>query len=157
MAMTKQKFKIYDLEDLDLWDDAIDKLEKKIKVGVDYTVYLLDHNNLRTLSANRYYFGVVLKTIADQMGEKNLQVTSDDLHEVLKFKFNKKVVLVDGEPIEIGETTKKMSQKRFVEYIDLIRDWSLDTLGCYIPLPTEVVEADFGDLYVGAQHNFKSK
>ena len=155
MIKGKEKFEISDLDDLGKWDDALDKLEKKFKVGTSYTVYLLDHKKNRTLNANRYYFGVVLKTIADHMGQKNLDITGDDLHEVLKGRFNPKVVMVDGQAVEIGETTKKMSQDKFVEYIEVIRDWSSDRLNCYIPLPTEVVEADFGDLYVGAYHNHK--
>jgi len=155
MTMTKEKFKIVDLDDLGKWDDALDKLEKKFKEGGTYTVYLLDQKINRTLNANRYYFGVVLKTISDHMGEKNLDIIVDDLHEVLKGRFNSKVVIVDGEAIEIGESTKKMSQDKFVEYIEMIRDWSLDKLNCYIPLPTEVIEADFGDLYVRAVHDYK--
>ena len=149
------KFKIIDLDDLSPLDVALDAIEPKIKVGVEYTIYLMDTKKSRTLNANRYYHGVVLKTIANHMGEKNLDITADDLHEVMKGRFNAKVVLVDGEAIEIGETTKKMSQDRFVQYIKEIREWSLDKLTCYIPLPTEVIESDFGDLYVGAYHDHK--
>ena len=155
MTMTSKKFKVVDLDDLSEWDDALDKLEKKFKEDVTYTVYLLDHKKSRTLNANRYYHGVVLKTIANHMGEKNIDITASDLHEVMKGRFNAKVVIIDGEAVEIGETTQKMSQDKFVEYIELIREWSLDRLNCYIPLPTEVVEADFGDLYVQAHHDYK--
>lgn len=153
--MTKAKFKVTDTESLIEFDEALDAIEPKLKEGVSYTLYLMDHKKNRTLNANRYYHGVVLKTIANHMGEKNIDVTADDLHEVMKGRFNPKVVLIDGEPVEIGETTKKMSQDRFVEYIEEIREWSLDKLNCYIPLPTEVIEADFGDLYVEAYHNHK--
>ena len=157
MIKSKQAFKIASLSDMSSLDESLDKIEEKIREGVDYTLYLMDKSKNRTLSANRYYFGVVLKTISEHMGEKNLGVTIEDLHEVLKGKFNNKVVLIDGEAYEIGETTKKMTQDSFVQYIELIRDWSLENLNCYIPLPHQVIGVDFGDLYIQAYHDFPSK
>tara|TARA_R110002020_G_C15844217_1_gene735468 strand:- start:82 stop:558 length:477 start_codon:yes stop_codon:yes gene_type:complete len=152
-----EKFEMKDLDDFESFEDALDKIEEKLKPNTKYTLYLLDSEKNRTLSANRYYFGVVLKTIAEHMGESNLDIVIEDLHEVLKGRFNSKTVIIDGEAYEIGETTKKMSQNRFVEYIEEIREWSLDSLKCYIPLPQEVVKAEFGDLYIQSYHDFKSK
>lgn len=157
MIKFKSKFKTDDLDNLDELDGIYDSLEAKLKEGVEYTIYLMDKKKNRTLSANRYYFGVVLKTISDFMGNDNLDITIDDLHEALKGKFNSKVVLINGEAYDIGESTKKLSQDDFIKYIEEIREWSLDTLNCYIPTPQEVVETDFSDLYVGAYHNFPSK
>jgi len=152
-----EKFSIPEGEELIIPDETLDKLEAKLKENTKYTLYLLDSEKNRTLSANRYYFGVVLKTIAQHMGEKNLDIVIEDLHEVLKGRFNSKTVVVEGEAYEIGETTKKMSQNRFIEYIEEIREWSLDSLNCYIPLPQEVVKAEFSDLYIESYHDFKSK
>jgi hypothetical protein len=146
-----------DEEHMEDFDEAIDKIESKLKPNVDYTIYLMDKNKNRTLSANRYYFGVVLKTISQHMGEKNLDVTIEDLHEVLKGKFNAKVVLIDGEAYEIGETTKKMTQDDFVNYVERIREWSLENLQCYIPEPQEVIKDDFAESWLNAYHNFPSK
>ena len=153
--VAKAKFKIEDLDDMSAFDKALDVLDAKIKADTEYTVYLMNKKKSRTLNANRYYFGVVLKTICDEIGSRDVAMIVDDLHEAMKGKFNKKVVMIDGEAHEIGETTKKFSQQEFVDYIEKIRDWSLDTLNCYIPLPTEVVESDFGDLYVGAHYDHK--
>jgi|TARA_R110002050_G_scaffold78396_6_gene167370 hypothetical protein len=155
MIKFKQKFKLIESGDLSPLDEVLDKLEPKIKEGIDYTLYLLDDKKQRTLNANRYYFGVVLKVISDETGEKNVNIAVDDLHEVLKFKFNSKVILIDGEPHEIGESTKKMTQDRFIEYIEQIREWAFEELNCWIPLPTDVEGADFGDLYIQAYHNHK--
>lgn len=160
MIKGSAKFKIIDKDDMEPFDEALDTIEGKIKENVDYTIYLLDKNKNRTLSANRYYFGVVLKTISEHMGEKNLGITIEDLHEVLKGKFNAKVVLIDGEAYEIGETTKKMTQDDFVNYVEQIREWALDNLNCYIPNPQEVIKEDndeFRKLYLEAYHNHPSK
>lgn len=151
----KAKFKIDDLDDLTAFEDALDVLDKKIKVDTEYTVYLLDKKKSRTLNANRYYFGVVLKTICEEVGTRDVDMVVEDLHEAMKGKFNKKVVMIEGEAYEIGETTKKFKQQEFVDYIEKIREWSLETLNCYIPLPQEVVESDFGDLYIEAYHDHK--
>jgi hypothetical protein len=155
MIKAKEKFTIASLDDLSELDEALDKIEPKLKEGVEYTIYVLDSKKNRTLNANRYYHGVVLKTIAEEMGTKNLDITAEDLHEVLKGKFNSKVVIVDGTPYEIGASTKKMSQDDFVNYIEEIREWSLDTLKCWIPLPSEVVESSFGNLYIQSYHEHK--
>ena len=156
MAITaKAKFKIEDLDDLSALDKALDVLEPKIKEGVEYTIYLLDKKKSRTLNANRYYFGVVLKTICEEIGTRDQKMVAEDLHEAMKGKFNSKVVMIEGEAYEIGETTKKFKQQEFVDYIEKIREWSMDNLECYIPLPQEVVESDFGDLYLEAYHDHK--
>ena len=157
MIKSKAEFQIISEDDFTPLDNALDKIEPKIKVGTKYTLYLLDKELNRTLSANRYYFGVVLKTISQHMGEKNLDITIEDLHEVLKGKFNGKVVLIDGEAYEIGETTKKMTQNEFIEYVERIREWSLDNLQCYIPEPQEVIKDDFAELWLQSYHDFPSK
>ena len=114
----KAKFKIDDLDDLTAFEDALDVLDKKIKVDTEYTIYLLDKKKSRTLNANRYYFGVVLKTICEEVGTRDVDMVVEDLHEAMKGKFNKKVVMIEGEAYEIGETTKKFKQQDFIDYIE---------------------------------------
>lgn len=150
----KEKFKIVEEGDLSSLDDALDKMEPKIKEGVDYTIYLLDHKKNRTLNANRYYHGVVLKVLSEEIGIKNPDITAAQLHEVMKGKFNEKVVIVDGTPYEIGESTTKMTTESFKVYIEAIREWADATLGIWVPLPEEL-ETDFGDLYIQAYHDHK--
>ena len=152
MIKGKEKFEIVELKDLSPFDEALDKLEPKLKEGVKYTLYLLDDKKQRTLNANKYYFGVVLKTLSNFFGEKDDSITVANIHEVLKGKFNSKVVFVDGSPFEIGESTTSMTQDRFVQYIESIREWALDSFNVWIPTPTEVIDADFGDLYIEAYH-----
>ena len=50
-----------------------------------------------------------------------------------------------------------MTQDRFVQYVEQIREWALDTLNIYIPLPQEVIEHDYSDLYVQAYNDYESK
>tara|TARA_R110000744_G_scaffold7342_6_gene25366 strand:- start:1191 stop:1658 length:468 start_codon:yes stop_codon:yes gene_type:complete len=155
MIKFKEKFKIIEDGDMSPLDDVLDKLEPKIKEGEDYTLYLLDHKKNRTLNANRYYHGVVLKVLCEEIGIKNPDITAAHLHEVMKAKFNAKMVLIDGIPYEIGESTTKINKDRFKDYIESIREWALETFNCWIPLPEEVIESDFGDLYIEAYHDHK--
>lgn len=129
---------------------ATDQIEEKIKVGVNYTLYLLDDEKQRSLAANKYYWGVVLKIISDETG-----ISTNDLHEYFKLKFNSGEIEIDGKIVVIGKDTKKMKQKEFMdEYVQEIREWSIDTLQCSIPLPQEVTDknGDFKDLYITANH-----
>jgi hypothetical protein len=152
MIKFKEKFTIIEDGDLAPLDDVLDNMESKIKEGIDYTIYLLDHKQQRTLNANKYYHGVVLKVLCEEIGVKNPDITAAQLHEVMKAKFNAKMVLIDGIPYEIGESTTKMKKDMFKEYIEAIREWALETFNCWIPLPEEVVGVDFGDLYIQAYH-----
>ena len=68
---------------------------------------------------NRYYWGVVIKILSDYTG-----IHKNDLHEVFKYMFNS-FYYADGrkgEWIE-GGTTKTLTQDRFIEYIDHIKQW----------------------------------
>lgn len=135
-----------DVSKLGSFDRAIDKLEEKLKPNTEYTVYLCDKKKNRSLAANRYYWGVVIKVLEEHTG-----IDSEDFHEVLKFQFNKKKISILEEEQEIGESTKKMTQDQFEKYIEKIRDWALNELDCYIPLPQEVTGVDFQDLYIEAK------
>ncbi len=88
----------------------------------------------RTFSQNSYYWGVVVKTIADHTGDDK-----DSTHEYLKQEFAPhKIVEIHGQIIKIYKSTSKMTKKEFVEYVDKIMRWASHTLGVYIPSPDEV-------------------
>jgi hypothetical protein len=139
----KEKVQI-DPERLELLDRLYDKIEE-LKEG-EYNLYILDQKPNRSLQQNRYYFGVVLRTLSEHTGE-----SVENLHEVLKFKFNPKVISFSGmEETKVGGSTKDMTTEVFMEYIDKIRQWALDMLDFYIPLPQEVTGQDYSDLYIQA-------
>ena len=148
MIKGKQEFSLLSLDDFSPLDNAVEKLESKLKLNVKYTLYLLDEEKQRSLSANKYYWGVVLKLISNETGE-----SAENFHEYFKFKFNPKEMEVNGKTVTVGGETKKMKQEEFMEvYVDKIRLWAMETLNCYIPLPQEVIEHDYSDLYVQANH-----
>ena len=147
----KSKFNYEDHSEtggLAAFDKAVEALESKLKEGTEYTLYLCDHKKNRSLAANRYYWGVVIKEL-----QKHTGIDTEDLHEFLKFQFNKKKVDITGDTAEIGASTKNLTTEEFIKYIEKVRIWALEKLdGLYIPLPQEVSDPAFQDLYIEAMH-----
>ncbi|HYM24975.1 MAG TPA: recombination protein NinB [Vicinamibacterales bacterium] len=88
----------------------------------------------RSAQANRYYWGVVVKAIADHTG-----YTPDETHEALKQLFlPKHLAFQDGNgevhgEVVIGGSTRKMNGREFANYIERIRLWAMETLDVVIP------------------------
>ena len=72
--------------------------------------------HLRSLSQNKYYWGVIIEILSDQFGYEK-----EEMHEALKFKFLKKHG--DTDLVTVGSTAK-LSTAEFTEYIDAIIRWA---------------------------------
>lgn len=157
----KEKIKV-DPENLGLLDKLYDRIEA-LKEG-KYTVYVLDEKPNRSLQQNRYYWGVVIKSLQEHTG-----IDAEDLHEFIKYRFNpmslKQKVAENGfwsrllgaigigkpqEELTLGASTKNLDTEQFMEMVERIRLWAIEELDFYIPLPQEVTGADYSDLYVQA-------
>jgi trans-2-enoyl-CoA reductase len=93
--------------------------------------------NSRTISQNRYYFGVVVKLIAQHTGHDPEQI-----HEALKQMFSPKWYMDPRPPtretMAIPTSTTRLDTIEFVEYTEKCRMWANEFLGLQIPLPGEV-------------------
>ena len=85
----------------------------------------------RSNEQNRYYWGVVLKLIADVTG-----YTTDESHEAMRWEHLRK--RKDGMP-DTTHKTSDLNTAEMEEYLTHVREWAAVKLGCYIPLPNEVV------------------
>ena len=85
--------------------------------------------NNRTLSQNRYYFGVVVAILAEEFGYE-----IEEMHEALKWKFLRKHE--DTALVTVGSTAK-LSIGEFCDYIDTVTRWAAQE-GIYIPQAGEV-------------------
>ena len=72
--------------------------------------------NLRSLSQNKYYWGVIIEILSDHFGYEK-----EEMHEALKFKLLKKHE--DTDLVTVGSTAK-LSTAEFTEYIDEIIRWA---------------------------------
>ncbi len=122
---------------------------KQLEFVDDITEYLAPYEGLtvevtikhkkfsRSDNQNRYYFGVVVKTLADHTG-----FTKDEMHEVLKHKFLRYWATISGpedyiEQVEFTKSTTDLNTAEMEQYLENIREWASIQLGCYIPEPGE--------------------
>ena len=83
----------------------------------------------RSSNENRYYFGVVVKMLGDELG-----YTPEEMHEALKFHFLRD----ESRKLPTVKSTADLSTVEFESYLTQIRQWASVEMGIYIPLPNEV-------------------
>ena len=107
--------------------------------GKEIEVTIQRKKRKRTDPQNRYYWGVVVEMI--RAGIKDMTadaLTADQVHELLKLKFNRvqKVDEDTGEVLyEYTGSTAKMKTVEFMEYIEKCCQFAAEYLGVEIPLP----------------------
>ena len=87
--------------------------------GTQVFVQLWEWAKTRSVASNRYYFGVIVRRIAEQQG-----MTVLDVHKALKFRLlQKPLMFIDvktGEVIDeivVGDDTHNMTQKEFNTFV----------------------------------------
>lgn len=102
-----------------------------------YNVSITPTRSLRSLQANRYYHGVVVKCFADFLRDQGEGASNDDCHEMLKFKFLRRSIVdkATGEVIEFTPSTAKLDKAEFSRYVDLCAAWLKDFFGILLPAP----------------------
>lgn len=88
----------------------------------------------RSSNQNRYYWGVIVKMIAEETGH-----TNDEIHQWLKVEFNGELVIIGNKEIKIGKSTAGLDIEKFEDYCQKIRIWALEILNITIPLPNEII------------------
>jgi|SRR5690606_1277525 len=96
----------------------------------EYCIQIKKKLPRRSIQANRYYWGVVLRYLSETTGEN-----PNVLHQELKFKFVPDVVFLDDYEL----TTTTLDAEQIWDYIDLIRAWASSFLNCRIPDPNEAI------------------
>ena len=85
---------------------------------------------IRSMSQNKYYWGVVIALFAEHCG-----YDAEEMHESLKMRFLRKH---DG-PIETVRSTTDLSIEEFTQYVEDCRKLAAE-MGCVIPDPGQVGE-----------------
>jgi len=102
---------------LDNKDDFADDL---FKFDGNVVLTLKQLPNKKTSRQNNYYRGVIVKTLSQHLG-----YTLDEMHNELKKEFK-------------IETTKRLSQDEFQDYLDRIIRWASIFHGVALPDPTRL-------------------
>lgn len=88
----------------------------------------------RSDNQNRYYWGVVIKILSDEIGFE-----PEEMHEVLKQKFlTQETLRIGKEDFIVVKPTHNMNTTEFEEYLSHIRTWASVEMGISIPLPHDV-------------------
>lgn len=112
--------------DKDKFWDTLEDLE-----GEDIVMEIGRQYGKRSNQQNKYYWGVVVKEIAEETGH-----SPKEIHKVLKQKFLPKMNVLG---YDIVKSTTELSTQDFEEYLRKIREWAAtgQGLGMYIPEPNE--------------------
>lgn len=98
--------------------------------GSAVEVVVRPRRDTRSSNQNRYYFGAVVRPLADHLG-----YTEDELHEALKWKFLRKEA--EG-PLATVRSTASLDTVEFEDYLERVRTWASAELSYTIPLPGEI-------------------
>ena len=92
----------------------------------------------RSEPENRYYWGVVVTILRNELGEHSKYV----VHEMLKSMFLKEIHHIETvhgvKEIEAPKSTTELSTAEFEDYLTSIRQWASMELGIFIPEPNEI-------------------
>ena len=95
----------------------------------------------RSSPQNRYYWGAMLPIVKDGLKGVGIEMSKEQTHELLKYKFLKReFVTSDGDILQSIGSTTELSTKEFNEYIESIQIWSAEYLNVNIPDPNEQTE-----------------
>lgn len=86
----------------------------------------------RSLAQNAYFYGVIVETLARELG-----YTSKEMHNILKAEFLKKEVNFKGDWLEYTVGTSDLNTKEFEKLMVEIREWASIELSIWIPEPNE--------------------
>ncbi|MAF42610.1 MAG: hypothetical protein CMI54_00385 [Parcubacteria group bacterium] len=106
--------------------------------GKRITVTIEKYKKPRSNEENRYYRGVIVKILADELGYSH-----EEMHEILKEKFLK----VHDDKFTWTQSTAKLSTVEFEDLCKKVRMWASAELQIYIPLPNEAYMDRSGDLH----------
>lgn len=95
-----------------------------------YKLQIQTIRRTRSLNENSYYWGVVVKMLADELG-----YLPEEMHDALRIKF----LTIHTDKLPSIKTTTKLTTSEFEEYLSKIRTWSSLELGVLIPMPNEVI------------------
>ena len=100
-------------------------------------VIVVDSEAKRNAEQNKYYWGVVIKSIADQAWVGGMQFSSAAWHEqsAQMFGIKEEIRLPNGTLTTRRKSTTDMKVREFSQYIDEVCAWAGTELGVRFPAP----------------------
>lgn len=111
--------------------------------GKNITITINRRKEKRSNDFNAYYWGVVVKMIKMAIDDTGDVVTINDVHDLLRGKFNTKQFGL----IEVPQSSANLSTPAFATYVERCRFWANDFFNIEIPDPgeeiTDHIDPDF--------------
>lgn len=112
----------------------------KLFSGREIVVTFQRKKKRRSLNQNAFYWGVVIKMIKEAMNDAGENVTEQEVHEFLKFRFLR-VQRTDPDTAELlyeyAKSTTVLSTVEFCLYLDSCVQFGAEMLGIVIPPPED--------------------
>lgn len=109
--------------------------------GLDIAVTVNVVRRTRSLELNKFYFGQIVRPLTEFFNrEKTLNriVDTDFVHELLKAKFlGLEKVIVAGELVEKINSSRKLTNKEFVDYCEFAMAWINELFNLNLDWPPE--------------------
>ena len=131
---------------LELSDPIREKMTKDIARLDGYVIELEIRKKARRSNAqNAYYWAVVIPLVKEGLKSVGMDLTNDETHEALKYKFNSYTKCNDdGEVIAtISRSSSDMNKTEFMEFLTQIQQWSAMYLNTVIPDPEQQMKFEF--------------
>jgi len=107
--------------------------------GKDVEFQPVRHREVRSLNQNRYYWKVIIPSVADAMGEDD----PESVHAVLKNECNYEIRAIgkgsERKEYRVPLSTADLSTADFELYAERCRRFAAVFFGIYVPLPNEVM------------------
>lgn len=104
----------------------------------------ISRTNRRSTPQNSYLWAVVYPAIRQAFYDLGHELSTDEVHEFLKGKFNSKSVTNEetGETVEVPMSTANLNKSDFSEYVERIQRFAAEFLGVTIPDPNTQLTID---------------
>lgn len=104
---------------------------RSMKRRMKVEVIVREAKSRRSNAANRYYWGVVLKLIADYTGDD-----VNSIHEFVKMKFLRpREIRILGETFAAPASSSELDSQQFHEFVEQVRKFAATELSIETPEP----------------------
>ena len=114
--------------------------------GKEVVLTIERKRNRRTNPQNRWYWGVAVELVRNQLKECGYQVSKEETHELIKIQMTKRdpetmlkefVIESTGAVIKSMRSSADLTTTEFMAFKESIQQWAIEVLDLYIPDPNE--------------------
>lgn len=131
------KFVIYsDIKNGKLTKKAVELIQLALQnfEGKRCEITINKQKSTRSLQQNKYYWSGVVPILSIELG-----YSKDEIHDLLKYKFLKRNIIVGNEEEIIVKSTTELTKSEFMEFIASIQQWAAE-LNIIIPDPNTQID-----------------